>query len=78
MEFLIYSIYDRVSGLYAEPFYATKEELAVRKFDYFMSNSPMVALDCELYLLGSYNSETGYLVSYEKPIFVKRYEVKGE
>lgn len=77
MKFLIYCIYDRVAGLYAEPFIIQKEELAVRKFNYIMSTASMVANDCELYCLGTYDSETGKIIPVS-PSFVCKYnsEVK--
>lgn len=79
MKVRLYSIFDRVSGTYGEPFSALKDELAIRRFDYLMANSPMVASDCDLYFLGSFDTNFGTIdnVNYASlPGFVKRYEVK--
>lgn len=76
MVFNLYSIYDRVAGLYSEPFCAVNVELAIRKFDYLMLNSPMVANDCELYLLGSFTSSAGGIAGVSQPEFIKKFEVK--
>lgn len=70
----VYSIYDRVAGSYSELFTALRDELAIRRFGYLMKNSPMVATDCDLFLLGSYDMEKGFIVPCEKPEFVYRYE----
>lgn len=77
-DFKLYSIYDRVAGSYGELFAAQKDELAARRFQYVLSNSPMVALDCDLYCHGSYDVESGVITSFEKPVFVCRYEVKSD
>lgn len=69
----IYSVFDRVSGIFGEPFYMLKDELAIRRFNYVMQNSQMVALDCDLYKLGTYDCEHGIINSCQ-PVFIKRYE----
>lgn len=78
MNYKMFSIYDRVSGLYGELFFAQKEELAIRRFNYLMKNSPMVAPDCDLYCVGDFNSDTGLITALSKPVFIIRYEVKSE
>lgn len=74
MIFQMFSIYDRVSGLYSEPFYALKRELAIRKFNYLMSNSSMVKDDCELYEVGSFDCSVGLGTYFDKPDFVCKYQ----
>lgn len=69
---ILFSIFDRMAGIFFEPFCAQKKELAIRKFRYILQNSPMVASDCDLYALGEYNQETGTVTPYEKPDFVDR------
>lgn len=67
-----YSIYDRVAGVYSEPFLAKRKELAVRKFRYLLQNTPMVASDCDLFCLGEFDTETGLIKAFDKPEFVDR------
>lgn len=74
MNFNIYTIYDRVSGTYGEPFLAQKDVIAQRRFNYFMQNSPMVSQDCELYCLGCFDTECGKIESIS-PMFICKSEV---
>lgn len=74
----LYAIFDRVAGTFGEPTPALKDELAIRKFNYVMANSPMVSSDCDLYALCDYDMDTGCISIPElgKPVFVCRYEAK--
>lgn len=72
----VYAIFDRLAGTYGEPFLAKNNVLAERRFDYVLDNAPMVREDCDLYCLGSFNEESGFLGGQDKPEFVKRYERK--
>lgn len=74
----IYSIFDRLAGLYGSPFYQLKKELAVRQFDYVMKNASMVSGDCDLYYLGEYNTETGEIMPVSKPEFIKHFTLVQE
>lgn len=78
MKYIIYAIFDRVAGLFGEPFYTVSDELAIRRFNYLMGSSPMVASDCDLFRVGSYDSESGLIAPVDsessKPVFVCRYE----
>lgn len=74
MTFGLYTIYDRVSGEYGQIAMHAKKELAERTFDYVMQSSPMVSADCDLYCVGSFDTETGDISSVEKPIFIRRFE----
>lgn len=76
MVVILYSIYDRVSGVYSEPFCALKDELAVRRFNYLMDNSKMVAADCELYSIAKMSFDTGEIFTFPNPEFICKYEVK--
>lgn len=78
MIFNLYSTYDRVAGVYGEIFLAAKDALAIRRFNFVMKNAAMVSADCDLYCLGTYDSETGIIVGFDKPQFVSRYEVTDE
>lgn len=70
----IYSFYDKVTHTYGEPFIAVNVESAIRRFNYLMSQSPMVADDMQLYCLGNLNTDTGVISSCVD--FVANYEVK--
>ena len=74
MIYNMYTIFDRVTTQYGEPFLAVSDETATRKFNYLMSNAPMVAGDCQLYKLGEFDNTTGDLVVIDKPLFICNYE----
>ena len=73
MNYSLYSIYDRVAGIYSEPFLQTSDATAIRFFRYRMSQSAMVSADCALYRLGTYDSATGSIVPFSNPEFVENY-----
>lgn len=73
MELLSFIILDRITGLYQQPFFRLKEELARRDFIKFTQNSELVATDYELYHIGQFNPETGRLETFA-PAFI----MKGE
>lgn len=74
MIYPMYSIYDKVTHNFSEPFLAINEDTAVRRFNYVMSNSKMVATDCQLFKVGEFDSENGAINP--KVEFVCNYEVK--
>lgn len=76
--FRIYSIRDRIVGEYGALSVFCNDEQAKRNFDYVMSNSPMVARDCELYYLGEYNPDSGLITPLPAPEFICFFEVKHE
>ena len=63
MIFNVYAIFDRVAQSYGEPFLAQNNNLAQRRFNYVMQNSPMVANDTQLFKIGEYNTDTAILTS---------------
>lgn len=70
----IYSIYDRVGGVYNQPFGSVSVGTAVRQFNYLMQNSPMVSADCQLFFIGDFDEDTGVFVpAGEKPDFICNY-----
>lgn len=73
MQLSVYAIFDRLAASYGEPFVAQNDAIASRRFQYLMSNAPMVQHDCELYLLGAYDADKGLLVPLDKPSFVGRF-----
>lgn len=70
MKYEIYAIYDRVSGAYGAPQLMVNEGTARRWFNYTMQNSGMIAADCALYRLGSYDTDTGFIVVLPMPEFI--------
>lgn len=69
----VFGIRDTVAGSFGEPFICAKVELATRRFDYIMSNSQMVAKDCQLWKLGTYDIETGIIDSQNGVEFICDY-----
>lgn len=63
MKIKYFAVYDKVSDNYGEPFLAQRDEIAIRKFKWLMQAQPMIAADCELWCIGSYDFEKGILVS---------------
>lgn len=78
MQILITSIYDRISGLYGTPTFSVNEQTAIREYNYLLSNAKMVASDCDLYKLGTFDTITGSISSLDKPEFICHYEVGHE
>lgn len=74
MTLKIYSILDKVTGIFGDPFCAINLAQAVRRFDYLMKNSPMVSKDCALYLLGEFDTVTGTIPSTTCCEFIKNYD----
>lgn len=74
MNYEMYSIYDRVVGLYGEPFYSVNCDSAKRRFFYLMNNAQMVSSDCDLYFLGSFDNTLGKIDSLDSPKFICRFE----
>ena len=77
MDILMFTIYDRVTGVYSEPFLAVNVDTAERRFNYVLSQSPMVKGDCDLFKLGSFNTETGEIIPV-KPEFISHYKEQIE
>lgn len=75
MDYEMYSIFDKVAGVYSEPFLAVNEATAVRRFQWQMEQSTMVAGDCALYRVGYFNVYTGAIDPCVT--FVCNYEVKS-
>lgn len=61
MIYEMYSIFDKVAGMYSEPFLALNEATAVRRFQWQMQQSTMVAGDCALYKVGAFDVDTGVI-----------------
>lgn len=74
----IYSIFDRVAGVYSEPFYEKSDALAVRRFQFCLSQSSMIKADCDLFRIGVYDEVSGHIDACPKPEFIRRYEEEKE
>lgn len=59
MNYEMYSIFDKIACIYSEPFLAVNEATAVRRFQWQMQQSTMVAGDCALYKVGVFDVDTG-------------------
>lgn len=59
----IYAIKDNVVGEFGALQLFPRDEVAIRQFNYLMSQTPMVSGDCQLYCLGSYDPVTGIIAS---------------
>ena len=76
MQVFVYSMYDRVSHSYGDPFTAIRDEIAQRRFNYIMSQSPMVAQDMQLFKIATFDIESGVLVPCNE--FICNYDVKED
>lgn len=75
-----YSIYDRKSGIYGNPFFSQNDETAKRDFNAFcsMPQNTYLASDLELYAVCSFESETGEVNTNDchKPVFLTNFVAK--
>lgn len=69
MIYKMYSIFDRVTGTYGEPFLAVNDEDCKRKTAYSMRNNPYKDDLC-LYAVGIFDVATGDISCPSKPEFV--------
>lgn len=74
MNMKLFTILDKVTGIYGDIFAAVNVAQAFRKFYYLMKNSPMVQADCSLYELGEYDTSTGSITLCDKPEFLTNYD----
>lgn len=70
MKVLLFSVYDKVTGAYGEVFACPNVGTAVRRFNYVLKNANMVAEDCDLYKLGTYDLNTGVIKGLDKPEYI--------
>lgn len=75
MDMLLFTIYDKVSGIYSEPFTAVNEDVARRRFKQICGSQPILGGDLQLYKLGSFNSASGVVSDnnnvLDMPVFVE-------
>ena len=76
MKVSVYSIYDKVAGLYSMPICQHNDNSAKRYFQSIVNASREVAAtDCQLYEIGGFDTETGVFDAFEKPVFICNGEV---
>ena len=67
----LYSVYDRVAQVYAEPFSAVNDATALRSFTIAQSSPESMLYaspgDFQLWYLGSMDNSSGELMSYDLP-----------
>lgn len=67
----LYSVYDRVAQVYAEPFSAVNDATAVRSFTIAQSSPESMLYasptDFQLWYLGSLDNSSGELLSHDDP-----------
>lgn len=71
----VYTIFDRISGLYQFPFPAENDGCAIRYFREVCAKS-YFGQDLELYAVGTFEKESGIMQA-QKPDFLIKYEVSG-
>lgn len=69
MSFYVYSVYDKVAGLYGQPFVAVRDGVAIRSFMEFVNNS-YSGKDCQLFKIGEFDNVEGLINAYSKPEFI--------
>lgn len=70
---MVFSVYDRVSGLFGDPWPSINKDCAIRMFKSTMKrNTNYFASDMDLFYLGELDQKTGVLVGLEKPEFIYR------
>lgn len=67
----LYSVYDRVAQIYAEPFTAVNDATAARSFTIAQSSPESMLYaspgDFQLWYLGSMDNNSGELLTYDDP-----------
>lgn len=72
MERVIISLYDSAAGEFGLPATSVNEQTAVREFQVFIQNMPvMVAKDNEVYLVGSYDTKSGVITPCEHKLLAR-------
>lgn len=72
----LYSVYDKVAGIYNPPFVAENDETAIRAFNNAMTKNPF-SNDMALYKLGSFNDDMDGVITAIKPDFICNAQVKA-
>lgn len=77
MTYGIYSVYDRVTGVYSEPFLAVNKQTAIRRFKFIMQNAKMIAQDCDLFFVGTFDSSNAVIDPKTEFIISNEVETNG-
>lgn len=75
MSYEMFTIYDKVTGLFSSPFVSINKNAAVRSFKAMLANDPYKATDCQLYKIGEFDNQTGLIQPCGTPDFICNYEV---
>ena len=76
MKVYVYSIYDKVAGVYSMPICQHNDNSARRYFQSVANSSREVAAtDCQLYKVGEYDTESGIFAGLITPEFICNGEV---
>lgn len=75
MKRYVFSIFDRVSGIYQRPVFAENENLIKRDLSVLLNSDEknqitMFTGDLSLYLIGSFDDISGELIPCDKPEFI--------
>lgn len=70
----VYTIYDKISGLYTRPQIHMNDELATRWFKKLIHEPNSEPTDYELYCLGNWDDTTAKIILHEKPEFISKGE----
>ena len=72
----VYTILDKVAGIYSNPFYLKSNAVALREISYLINEEKQPNMfntnikDKALYCLGDFNEETGIIKPLDKPEFI--------
>lgn len=69
MKKIMYSIYDRVAGVYGDPTLFVNETDMIRRVSVAFRDNPFIN-DFDIYVIGQFDTETGVFYVFEKPDFI--------
>lgn len=75
--FVLFAVYDRLSGQYGAPQLAVNGDTAIRSCKVDFANSK-IKEDLELYVLGTYDPETAEIVCTNKPELIYKFKEDEE
>lgn len=62
MEIRMYSMFDRISGVYYPPFISQNDNTAIRSFQYTLTKlTEQKPTDMELYFIGVFDQKSGFI-----------------
>ena len=64
MKLYQYSVYDKISRTYSEPFVAVNDQVAQRRFSAIKQSAPIVAPDLSLVRFGEFYTEETELIGF--------------